>query len=316
MRRIGHLRGTKQGTEGAGPGRRGGEIRAAGTLTFAMRKPTSPTARETRIATLAQVEHGVLATAELLACGLTYAGITRRLQAGRLHRLYYGVYAVGHTALSREGQWLAAVKACGPHAVLSHHSAAELWGLIPRSAGPTHVMVPHARKRHANCAISLHRSRTLTRADVIHLDRIPVTTRSRTLRDLKRVLPREQLEAALDRARSRGFDVSDVVDEEPTRSVLERRFLRLCRRHRVPAPRVNVLVGTYVVDFLWPESRLVVEVDGYEFHRGRASFEADRARDSELTRQGYRVVRFTYRQVTKEPFRVAAEVRELLRFAA
>ncbi len=125
-------------------------------------------------------------------------------------------------------------------------------------------------------------------------------------------LSRELWEAAVDRARSRGLDVSGVVDEAPTRSALERRFLRLCRRHRIPAPRANVAVGAFLVDFLWAENRLIVEVDGYEYHRGRESFEADRARDAELTRKGYRVLRFTYRQVTQEPARVARAVRDLL----
>jgi very-short-patch-repair endonuclease len=149
--------------------------------------------------------------------------------------------------------------------------------------------------------------------DTVRRDRIPVTTPIRTLRDLKRSLPREQWEAAVDRARNRGFRVAGVVDEPPTRSVLERRFLRLCRRHRIPAPRVNVPIGAFLVDFLWPENRLIVEVDGYEFHRDRASFEEDRARDAELAVRGYRVVRFTHRHVTEEPARVAARMRSLLR---
>jgi len=120
------------------------------------------------------------------------------------------------------------------------------------------------------------------------------------------------MEAAIDRARARGFGVGDVVVESPTRSPLERKFLRLCRRHRIPPPKVNVLGGRFLVDFLWPESRLIVEVDGYEYHGARASFEADRARDAELALQGYRVVRFTYRQVTQEPARVAETIHRLL----
>lgn len=159
----------------------------------------------------------------------------------------------------------------------------------------------------------MHRSRTLSDRDVTRLDRIAVTTPSRTLRDLKRVLIRKEWEAAVDRARGRGIDVRDVVDEAPTRSALERRFLRLCRRHRIRAPRVNVWVGGFLVDFVWEESRLIVEVDGYEFHNRRASFESDRARDAELTTKGYHVLRFTYRQVTEEPPRVAARVRAVLR---
>ena len=158
----------------------------------------------------------------------------------------------------------------------------------------------------------MHRSKTLPDRDVTRRSRIPVTTPGRTLRDLKRALPPDQWEAAVDRARNRGFPVENLVGEAPTRSALERKFLRLCRRHRIPAPTVNVRVGRFVVDFLWPECRLIVEVDGYEYHGARASFESDRARDAELTRQGYRVLRFTYRQVTGAPASVATTLRDVL----
>jgi very-short-patch-repair endonuclease len=278
-----------------------------------MRKERTTPGPDARVARLAGRDHGVLTASELIGCGLTPTGIHRRLQAGRLHRLYRGVYAVGHAALSRAGRWLAAVKACGAAAVLSHQSAAVLWELLPRYAGPIHVTVPATRKLRRQRGITVHRSRTLTRHDITRRHRIPVTTPARTLLDLKRVLPREHWEAAVDRARARGFPAHDLVDEAPTRSPLERELLRLCRSHRIPAPRVNVRVGPFVVDFLWPDCRLIVEVDGYEYHRARASFEADRARDAALTLQGYRVVRFTYRQVTEDPVRVAAALRKLLR---
>jgi very-short-patch-repair endonuclease len=278
-----------------------------------VRNKPSAHPREAPVADRASRDYGVLTTSELLSCGLSRAGIHRRVRSGLLHPLYRGVYAVGHRALSRAGLWLAAVKASGPGAVLSHQSAAELWELAPRRPGPIHVTVPEERHPHPGRAITIHRSKTLASHDITRRHRISVTTPARTLRDLRRVLPREQWEAGVDRARGRGFAVSDVVEEAPTRSALERKFQRLCRRHRIPAPRVNVQVGEFLVDFLWEGSRLIVEVDGYEFHRGRASFEADRARDTELARRGYRVLRFTHRQVTQEPSRVARAVRELLR---
>ena len=278
-----------------------------------MRKPTSTPTSDARIARLAQREHGVLSTSELRASGLTDGGIHRRARTGRLHRLHHGVYAVGHVAVGREGRWLAAVKACGSGAVLSHQSAAELWELTARCPGPIHITVPGHRKPRPASGIAVHRSGTLTCRDATRRGRIPVTTPSRTLRDLRRVLPREQWEAAVDRTRSRGIPGADAADEPPTHSALERRLLRVCRRHRIQAPRVNVRVGRFLVDFLWLERRLIVEVDGYEFHKERASFEADRARDAELAVQGYRVLRFTYRQVTGEPGRVAATIRRMLR---
>jgi len=112
---------------------------------------------------------------------------------------------VGHAALSREGRWLAAVKACGAGAVLSHQSAGAFWELLTRYTGPIHITVPIARNPSPSRGIAVHRSRTLGDRDTVRRDGIPVTTPARTLIDLKRVLPRGQWEAAVDRARSRGF---------------------------------------------------------------------------------------------------------------
>jgi predicted transcriptional regulator of viral defense system len=157
-----------------------------------MRKQTSTRRPDALAAELARRDHGVLATAELLACGLTHPGIHRRARAGRLHRVHHGVYAVGHTNLSRKGRWLAAVKACGSNVLLSHQSAAELWELLPRCPGPIHITVPAHRRPRPGRGISVHRSKTLPDRDVTRRERIPVTTLLRTLRDLKRALPRDQ----------------------------------------------------------------------------------------------------------------------------
>jgi very-short-patch-repair endonuclease len=109
-----------------------------------------------------------------------------------------------------------------------------------------------------------------------------------------------------------GLDIGKDLEAEPTRSELEHHFLRLCRRHRLPMPEPNAAVGPFTADFLWREPALIVETDGYRYHRGRQAFEDDRARDTELRLMGYEVVRFTYRQVADDPERVAAILRALL----
>jgi very-short-patch-repair endonuclease len=141
-----------------------------------------------------------------------------------------------------------------------------------------------------------------------------VTTPARTIDDLRRVLRSDRFEAVLHRAELLRLDVGKQQGFEPdhTRSELERRFLRLCRRHRIPSPEVNVRIGPFLVDFLWRDARLIVETDGYRFHRPRSAFESDRARDVELKLLGYTVARFTYRQVVSEPSRVARTLRVLL----
>jgi very-short-patch-repair endonuclease len=279
-----------------------------------MREQSANEHPDRRVARLAAREHSVLTSGELLACGLATSGIDRRIQTGRLHRKHHGVYAVGHPRLTREGIWLAAVKACGPEAALSHQSAAQHSRILPLTANPrpVHVTVPGTGGRRKREGIIVHRSSTLTRADVHLRDRIPTTKPARTLADLKPLLAREEWEAAVDQARFLHLPTGDIGTSEPTKSRLERAMLRLCRHHRLPPPEINVWVGGFEVDFLWRARRLIVETDGYEHHRDRASFEADRARDAELKLLGYDVVRFTYRQVLEEPERVAGTLRALL----
>jgi very-short-patch-repair endonuclease len=269
------------------------------------------------VAEIARRQHGIVTFEQLAAAGLWPNSIALRVRAGRLHRVHRGVYAVGHAALSHRGHWIAAALAGGSSAVLSHASAAQLWGLLPAppaKPGPVHITVGGDGGRRSRRGIVVHRSATLIPADVTRRFCIPVTRPARTLADLKRVLGREQVETAVDRARSLRLSIGDRGDgDQPTRSKLERRFLALCRRHRLPKPEVNVGVGPFLVDFLWRDQRLVVETDGFEHHRSRASFEADRARDARLKLMGYDVVRFTHRQVVEDPARVAATLRALLR---
>jgi very-short-patch-repair endonuclease len=159
----------------------------------------------------------------------------------------------------------------------------------------------------------VHRSTTLFPSGVTRREGIPVTTPSRTLTDLRRLLPQPQFAAALRQAEFLGYPLEPTLEPDQTRSELEARFLALLRRHRLPQPGVNVRVGPHVVDFLWPRTRLVVELDGYQAHAGRTAFEADRARDVELKAFGYDVLRLTWRQVTTNPGDVARAVRRLLR---
>jgi very-short-patch-repair endonuclease len=140
-----------------------------------------------------------------------------------------------------------------------------------------------------------------------------VTKPARTLADLRRVLSREQFARALREAEYLKLPIGDAFKPDRTRTDLEGLFLALARRHRLPQPEVNVRVDRYRVDFLWREECLVVEVDGWESHRTRSVFEADRARDARLSVQGFTVLRFTWRQVEDHPRAVARTVREMLR---
>jgi very-short-patch-repair endonuclease len=207
--------------------------------------------------------------------------------------------------------------------VLSHLSAGALWGILRKRRRPgddptarepdrgiSHVTVPgEGRTRRG---IKVHRSRTLLASEITRQLGIPVTTPSRTLADLRRLLPQPQFAAALRQAEFLRLPIDPALEPDRTRSELEARFLALCRRHRVPKPEVNARVGAFTVDFLWPSARLVIELDGWEVHGTRSAFEEDRVRDTQLKLLGYDVVRFTWRQVEDESVDVATAVRRLL----
>jgi very-short-patch-repair endonuclease len=218
---------------------------------------------------------------------------------------------------------MAAVLAVGDGAVLSHRSAARLWTIDPQeralsrpaegaASETVDITVPAGGGRAQRNGIRLHRSRTLSLSDCTLRQGIPVTTPARTLQDLRHVLPRTQFAQAVRQASFHGLSVGNDIPTDHTRSELEARFLALLRRHRLPQPEVNVQVDRFVVDFLWRPQRLVVELDGWQSHRGRAAFEEDRARDARLKLLDYEVLRFTWRQVLSAPAEVAATVQTLL----
>lgn len=241
------------------------------------------------VARIAACQHNLITTARLLSAGINPAGITRRVRSGRLRRIHRGVYAIGLGRLNRVGTFLAACLALGPEAALSHDSAAELERMAPlMSSKPIHVTIPGDGGRAERRGIVVHRSKTLGLADVTRVKGIPVTTISRTQRDLG-------------------------LGTEPTRSEMERLFLSILRGHHLPPPEVNAKLGPYEPDCLWRAEKLVAVLDSWAWHRSRASFESDRARDRELTLRGYTVIRFTWWELVREPERVAGTVGRLLR---
>jgi very-short-patch-repair endonuclease/predicted transcriptional regulator of viral defense system len=273
-------------------------------------------------AALAADQHGVVTRAQLLQAGLKNAAITRRVDTGRLHVIYRGVYAVGHRVLTLHGHWMAAVLACGPNAALSHTTAAAASDLR-QAGGAIHVTIPGRTGRQAPKGIRLHRSPTLTARDVTEIRGIRVTKVARTIIDLARIVSQDELErivyeadrrgvadfAALRSARSASLQaVLRAYDPAPTRSQLERRFLRLCREHGLPRPEVNAVIDGMEVDFVWRDRRLIVEVDGYAYHRSPAAFEKDRERDVRLAMKGWTTRRFTWRQVDTRARWVAAAI--------
>jgi very-short-patch-repair endonuclease len=301
-----------------------------------------PSAIDEAIRRLAAGQHGVVARRQLLRLGLGTKAIDYRVRTQRLVRVERGVYALGHAELRPEGRILAVVLSCGDSAVLSHRSAAGLWGMRPRSGAFVEVTASGRGGQKERSGVRLHRSADLPPHEVTTASGIPTTTPSRTLLDLAAVVPAHHLRRAVERAdQLELFDLREVervLDTHPsrpgrralttllddlrahgatqTRSDLEAAMLQLCLDHRLPRPQVNRYDGTREVDFRWPDHRLVVEVDGWTYHRTRAAFDSDRARDRELLRAGWRVARFTDRQIARDPNAVAHELTALLTPAA
>jgi very-short-patch-repair endonuclease len=241
-----------------------------------------------------------------------------------------GVYAVGRPELTRHGRWMAAVLACGPHAVLSHESAAAVWGIRNAEAAiETSIPAPVDRRPPG---VRIHRRVRLAPRDICRRDNIPLTCPVRTLLDLAPRLRAEGLEAAINEANKR-----ELVDPEGLRrsldryagqpgvamlrelldrrtltltdSELERRFIPLAAKAGLPAPLTQQYINGFRVDFYWPALGLVVETDGLRYHRTAAQQARDRLRDQAHIAAGPIPLRFTHAQVRYEP----GHVEEVLR---
>jgi very-short-patch-repair endonuclease len=268
------------------------------------------------IAKTAARQHGVVTVGQLRHAGLDKHAVRKRVKAGRLFALHRGVYAVGYAGKSQETRWMAAVLACGDLAALSHGSAAALWGFLALPVGPVDVATPRRSGRTTRRGIRLHRFKSLAPDEITRRYGIPVTTPARTITDLSGVVPPWQWRRAVRQAEISGLALGAEFATDRTRSDVERDFLRLCRRHGIPPPEVNVRVGRWTVDFFWPQQRLAVETDSYRYHRGTIAFEDDHARDLDLRHGGFEVRRFTDRQIRQESALVVADLREALGLAS
>jgi len=287
------------------------------------------------LARLAHRQHGVVSIRQLTGdIGYSRHAVSRAVKAGRLHPLHRGVYAVGHTNLSPHGQCLAGVLACGDGALLSHYSAAWLWGMVKGSPVPVEVTTPIPRKLHV--PVRRHHSRILTGDDREVRDEIPVTAVPRTLLDLaariryerlRRILERTEelrlldlgpIEALLARSgRHRGTRplANAIALYRPPpfiRSEVERLFLDLVLAAGLPRPATNFVEAGYELDAYWPERRFAVELDVYETHGGREAFERDRFRQEELKLAGIEMIRVTGTRLEREPSRVIERLARLL----
>ena len=277
----------------------------------------------------------MVARAQLLELGFHPQAIKHRIAKGRLRPVWRGVYAVGRPEITRYGRWTAAVLSCGPEAVLTHDSAAALWGIGTERPGQIDVTVPAPGDRRRP-GIVVHRRVTLAADDLTTHERIPVTTPVCTLVDIAARLSRGRLEAAVNEADRRDLTHPDelrsaigaldgrsgvaalreMLDRRTftlTDSELERRFLRIVGAAGLPLPQTQSNVNGFRVDFYWPDLGLVVETDGLRYHRTAAQQARDRLRDQAHARAGLTPLRFTHAQVRFEPGQVEATLAAVAR---
>jgi very-short-patch-repair endonuclease len=298
----------------------------------AERRVTRPIARKVdarcdlRVARLAAEQWGVLSLPDLRACGLNDDAVALRVRRGHLHRLHRGVYAVGHANLPLEGWFLAAVKAGGQGAALSHFAGAAHWGMVEWDGRRIEITVPSEGTR-IHAGVRAHRTQMLGPIDLRRRRGIPVTAPARTLIDLASLLDRRPLRRAVRQAQSlRLVNLPQLVaamdrlgprrgtarvrriiatGPAPTRTELEDVLLDLILRGGFEHPDVNVpliLDGRRVVpDFRWPKQRLVVEADGAAWHDHRLAREDDAERQALLEAHGERVLRVTWEQAVVLP---------------
>ena len=272
---------------------------------------------------LVRRQHGVITRQQLMQLGFGKHAIDHRISTGRLHPIWRGVYAVGRTELTQDGRWIAATLSCGPSAVLSHWSAAALWGIGQAPTGPIEISIP-ARATRRRPGILVHRRLGLIAAQVTSVRGIPVMTPTWTLIDLAPRLDRAETEAAINEANKRNLvnpetlraaldglprvpgvsilrELLDRLTFVLTDSELERQFLPIARQAGLPPPQTGCYLNGFKVDFYWPDLGLVVETDGLRYHRTAAQQARDRRRDQAHAAAGMTPLRFTHAQVRFEP---------------
>jgi hypothetical protein len=285
------------------------------------------------IAGLAGGQHDIVEHSQLAALGIGAGAIKHRIRCGRLHRQGRGVYSVGTELVTPDGRRMVAVLAAGPGAVLSGRSAGALHQLR-RWSGTPEVAVPVQRRPRSGLILCCS---PLAPDEVTGVRGIPVTTVARTILDLAVVLSRDTLEAVMREAEFQGASAgaplrtllarhprrngtpmlreilaSGRVGDGVSRNEFEELFGRLALELRLPPAKRNwnILTPTGPVegDYVWPEQRVNVELDGWQSHGRRSQFERDRARDRRVTAAGWTVIRITWKQLIGDWDAVGADI--------
>jgi very-short-patch-repair endonuclease len=287
--------------------------------------------RDGRIAALAGRQRTIVSHQQLIALGCSRRVIAHWVNRGRLQLVFFAVYSVVCGELPPLAREQAALLACGERSFLSHHTAAAIWGL--RRPLPVEVQVSVVGRRcSSRKGMRRHEIHEIDREELRHHEGLWVSSPERAILEIAGALPAPDVAAAIDDglagkvlnrrkladvlARHRGRRgagrlaavLAGGTGRTITRSRAERAFLKLIRDARLPAPQVNEPFGRWELDFVWPEHRLVVEIDGYGFHSGPRAFHRDHEKDLALADARLDVRRFTRHHVVEQSALVLARV--------
>jgi hypothetical protein len=281
---------------------------------------------------LMYAQSGNVARRQLLALGVSRGAIQHELRLGTLVTRYHGVYCQAPARQDAQARIAAAVLAGGPAAAASHATAAYLWGFLPRYEVPPEISLTTGDRRPRR--ILTHRCPSLKPRDVTRQHGVPTTTRARTVLDIAPSLSHKQLTRIVNDARRDGHlrpdALNDILDRNPlhpgtkllkafaestanpTNSGFEDDFLAFTEKYGFPTPLINATVNGKQVDAYFPDHALIVECDGWNFHRDRAAFEDDRERDAHQLAHGISTVRLTRDRFDTTPDREAARFQTIL----
>lgn len=275
--------------------------------------------------------HGIVTLEEARDAGLTPGEVRHRVEVGSLIREHRGTFRVGHRAPDHRARYMAAVKACGRRSALDGFAGCHLLALIDREPEIVEVVAPSTR-RVPGLRVRESRNREI-RSRIV--DGIPVVYPARALLSVASRLDQEQLAAACHVAQVRYRVTPAAVDVElgglrgpaGTRrlqrllfgddplvlSRMEKEFVRLLRGNHLPLPNLNRLVASRRTDCHWPDYRLIVELDSYQFHNSRQSWRRDRRREAEARARGEELLRFIWEDIFVDRSEMMRELRGRLR---
>lgn len=283
--------------------------------------------RDRAVARIAAGQRTLVTTAQLAECAMGKDAVAHRVKSQRFHPVFHGVYSVGCGELPPLALELAALLAVGNKSFISHQSAAFVWGFVKSPPEEVQVSVV-GRCCESRNGIRVHRIHAIDERELRRHEGLWISSPARALLEVAAILPRHgladavgegvggrlvnraQIEATLARNRGRrgSARLAEVIGDEDamtiTRSRAEKAFLKLMRESGLPMPQVNERLGRYVPDFMWPEQRLIVELDSYTFHGGPNGFDSDHDKDLVYREAGFDVLRPTRSHVIKEPMRI------------